>query len=119
MRATRGLVGDFRSALFAGNDGHGPVSVDPSKAKPKRDRHELCLILVGQNSQIARLHEERRSIGDRDFHANSGVPRIVPVAGRPQLGCYGAGPSPPATEQDSHEPPAPPDPTPHTAVSAL
>src|SRR5258708_29931470 len=97
MRATRGLVGDLSSALFAGNDGHGTVSVDPSKAKPQRDRHELCLILVGQNSQIARFHEERRSIGDRDLHPNSGVPRVVPATGRALLGCYGGGNKPPPT----------------------
>src|SRR5258708_12694775 len=107
MRATRGLVGDLSSALFAGNDGHGTVSVDPSKAKPQRDRHELCLILVGQNSQIARFHEERRSIGDRDFHTNSGVPRIVPIAGRPPLGRYGGGTAPAPPRRTPTRPPAP------------
>src|SRR5258705_12526612 len=84
------------------------MSLDRSKAKAQRDRHELCLIVVGQNSQIARFHEERRSIGDRDFHANSGVPRIVPVAGRPPLGCCGGGRSPPATGGARRGPGPPP-----------
>src|SRR5258708_36098913 len=91
MRATRSLVGDLASALFAGNDGHGAMSVDRLKAKAQRDGHELCLILIGENSQIARFHEERRSIGDRDLHPNSGVPRVVPATGRALLGCYGGG----------------------------
>src|SRR5882762_11374659 len=89
MRAARGLVGDLSSAFFAGNDGHGTMPIDRSKAQPQRDGHELCLTVVGQNSQITRLHEERRSIGDCDLHPNSGVPGIVPAAGRALLGCYG------------------------------